>query len=609
MSSTLRESERATDELGWLKVFSKDLPAYGHACLQVQRKDPPSLVAFDFNRAQMILHRKVSEQRRRTGRVRVIVLKARQLGISTYVAARFFRVIHLWRQVRAMVIADESGRSTKLFDIYDRFGDQLPSDEFLRPVRQVDQRGKEMRFGNGSELLVETAGDVKAGRAVTIHRLHISEYAFWEHPVQTMTSLMESVPHSGSEVFIESTANGVGNDFHQLWREAEAGENEWLPVFLPWFIDPDYRLALEAEERDEIVSTADGWERRAMAEGLEWEGERWRLEPEQLAWRRWKIRNSAGGERAFRQENPATASEAFLVSGAAFFDQDALVRLAEQATAPTTRGTIRIDWETKGEQRKPKGVALQRSEGGWLRIWDMPEVRGHYVIGADTAEGRQVAARATSLDDAERGGRDFDSADVIRLGYWSGEGATRAYVRPKIVAQLHARMAPETLAEQLYGLGTLYSCPTGRKNLRERALLGVERNHRSGVSTIRRLRELGYERLYVSRPVAARKERPQERIGWLTTGESRRPMLDQLGEAVRLDDGLQILSAETIDEMLTFVFDEDGKPQAQEGTHDDRVISASITLEMTHQHAHAVPEPEGQEHDYLPERPDTATGY
>jgi hypothetical protein len=71
--------------------------------------------------------------------------------------------------------------------------------------------------------------------------------AFWEDlPVQ-MAALLQTVPDvDGSEVIIETTADGY-NDFHSLWRKAEAGESEFIPVFLPWSIDPDYRRNVEAD--------------------------------------------------------------------------------------------------------------------------------------------------------------------------------------------------------------------------------------------------------------------------------------------------------------------------------------------------------------------------
>jgi hypothetical protein len=112
-------------------------------------------------------------------------------------------------------------------------------------------------------------------------------------------------------------------------------------------------------------------------------GRRHRLSVEQLAWRRAKIRDDfLGDERTFRQEFPATAAEAFLVSGDGFFDPEALPRL-DAAVRPPHRGTfVRLDG----------GLVLRPAERGLVRVWEQPDVNGHYVIGADTAEGRMAPA-------------------------------------------------------------------------------------------------------------------------------------------------------------------------------------------------------------------------
>jgi hypothetical protein len=119
---------------------------------------------------------------------------------------------------------------------------------------------------------------------------------------------------SGTEIILESTANGY-NDFHQLWRKAEAGESEFLPVFLPWSIDPDYRRAVD----DSFVPDAD--ERELMALH--------KLAPEQIAWRRAKI-SQLGSADYFCQEYPITAAEAFVSSTFDSFIPASLVIQARQ---------------------------------------------------------------------------------------------------------------------------------------------------------------------------------------------------------------------------------------------------------------------------------------
>jgi hypothetical protein len=542
------------------------------------------------NRAQRIIQKKLSAQREATGRVRACILKARQEGASTWIAARTFRRMHLWSNTQALVIADKDDRSGVLYDIYDRFHENLPPE--LRLPRRTSLKRKRLVLVNDSELAVETAGDLQAGRAMTIHVLHISELAAWPKPDETLTSVLPAVPPDGSEIVVESTAQGVGNRFHRMWEEAESGNSEWIPIFLPWWIHEEYRRELDDDQREAILQTLSEWEREALEEGIEWEGDLHLLDLEQIAWRRATITNLyEGDERIFRQEFPSTALEAFLVSGNAFFDEEALQDYVRRARPPEIRGNL---------LKEGGGIILRPAARGYLRVWEMPAKGGHYVIGADTAEGRLVAARDTGISepDAERGGRDFNSADVILVEEEvesrdrNGKLVRRREPRMRQVATLHGRMAPEVFAEQLHMLGYLYSCAgvLGRRTTRVPALEAIERNHASGQTILRVLRkELRYPRLFWHRRMNVRVEKPSDVLGWVTNVDTRRPMLDEFARGVR-QGTIEILSPDTIREMTTFVMAEDGEPEAQEGCHDDRVLSFGITLQMARHH-HSDDEP------------------
>ena len=98
-----------------------------------------------------------------------------------------------------------------------------------------------------SGYLVSVATGEGAGRSATAQFLHASEAGFWPDLPLQMASLLQTVPDiDGTEVIIESTANGY-NDFFSLWRKAETGESEFLPIFLPWSLDPGYRRRVEPD--------------------------------------------------------------------------------------------------------------------------------------------------------------------------------------------------------------------------------------------------------------------------------------------------------------------------------------------------------------------------
>lgn len=570
-------------EADLIDLYRSDLGRYATDNLVIRTK-AAALKPFVFNRAQNIVHSKLSTQLKDTGRVRAIVLKARQEGISTYTAARFYRRVQMYEQQSALVIADQRKRGQTLFQIYELFDKKLP--EWILPEKRWQRRGWSLHYDNvagtglNSQLLVETAKDATAGRGSTIQAVHASELGFWENPEESWTALMQAVPDLGSEVIVESTANGVGNMFWQLWQDAEAGDSTFIPIFLPWWIHEEYERLLSVDGEAEIRDTLTTYEKDLLEEGLDFEGVRVKLELGQIAWRRSTIRDKLNGdENLFRQEYPATAREAFLVSGNCFFDEDALLEYEMSSIAPkreriTMVGTV------------PTRFPAARGE---LRTWENPRIfdrskpkdvsneDGEYVIFVDTATGKMSSERETIYaSDREQGGRDFSCAwvyDVRRSGY---------------VACLHARLAPELFAEKCYALGYLYSSPNRRTGNRIPALLGVERNHSSGETVVRKLNDMGYPNLFRDRTMNTKRDKMTVSLGWVTTESKRIVMLDEFSAELRAH-GVKLPDADTIRECFTFIRGETGKPEAQEGCHDDRVIAAAGCLQVArHHHVPAV---------------------
>ena len=227
-----------------------DLEYFAAELLKIRPK-AGSLVPFTFNPAQRELHRIIEEQRARTGRVRVIVLKARQLGISTYVAARYYKQTTSNPGLRTIIIGHEKVASKNLFQLVKRFHEYMPDG-----MRQSTgtSNAEELIFDNiDSGYLVSVATEEGSGRSATAQILHASEAAFWVDLPTQLAALMQTVPDiDGTEIIIETTANGY-NDFHKLWRKAESGGSEFTAVFLPWSIDPAYRAKLP----DDFVMTAE----------------------------------------------------------------------------------------------------------------------------------------------------------------------------------------------------------------------------------------------------------------------------------------------------------------------------------------------------------------
>jgi hypothetical protein len=256
-----------------------------------------SIVPFVWNEAQRQLHARLEQQLARKGWIRAIVLKGRQQGISTYAGARLYKRTATKFGKRTMIITHLDAATQNLFGMAKTYYEL--SDPVLRPTIKANS-GTELSFSQlRSGYKVATAGSKHAGRSDTVQYLHGSEVAFWPNAQQIMAGLGQTVPlNPGSEVILESTANGLANLFHAMWTLAVAGKSDYMAVFLPWFIQAEYRREVPA---DFELSSAD-------VEYMDTYG----LDLEQMAWRRAKIMTDFGGDEDwFNQEYPATPDMAF----------------------------------------------------------------------------------------------------------------------------------------------------------------------------------------------------------------------------------------------------------------------------------------------------------
>jgi hypothetical protein len=277
-----------------LAALASDIELHCETCMNVQAKSGKT-EPLVFNRAQRYVHSRIEEQRRRTGKVRAIVLKGRQQGISTYIGARFYCKTSFAPGRNAFIVAHEQKATDNLFKMVKRYHEHNP----FAPSTTATN-AKELVFGrlDGGYKLA-TAGSKDVGRSNTAQLLHASEFAFWDNAPLHMAGLGNIIPNEPeTEFIIESTANGVGNSFHQLWQEAEAGNGEFIAIFVPWFWQDEYTapvpegFELGAEDRkyQETYGLTDG----------------------QMAWRRNKILTYGKGfEWLFDQEYPATPALAF----------------------------------------------------------------------------------------------------------------------------------------------------------------------------------------------------------------------------------------------------------------------------------------------------------
>lgn len=294
--SGLARMSRPSEHLIYDDVLA-DHAAYCRTSLKIRTKSG-AVIPLELNGPQLHGHRLLEHQRETTGRVRAYWLKGRQQGASTYITSRHFRATTTDFGKRAAILTHEQQGTDNLFEMVQRYYKHLPPE--LKP-HAGNASAKELYFDKlDSGYLVATAGTKGAGRSSTVQFFHGSEVAHWPNAKDHMAGLGQAIPNEpGTEIVLESTANGVGNSFHEGWQLAVAGGGDYIPIFTPWFWSPEYRR----KPTEEFVLDAE----EAMY------AEAYGLDAEQMYWRRLKIRDDFQGDSAiFDQEYPASPEHAFL---------------------------------------------------------------------------------------------------------------------------------------------------------------------------------------------------------------------------------------------------------------------------------------------------------
>lgn len=324
-------------EIAVRQRLKDDFAHYASRCLKIRPKDPRhGNKPFQLNRAQQYLHEKLAEQQAKTGRVRALVLKGRQQGISTYIGGRFYHRVTHSRGVRCFILTHEQDATDNLFGMVDRYHENCPL--LVKPSTGASN-AKELYFDKlDSGYAVGTAGTKAVGRSQTVQLFHGSEVAFWPNASLHFAGVVQAIPDiEGTEIVLESTANGMGGEFHERWQQAERGEGDYIAIFIPWFWQEEYRRPVPQgfEPTDEERSYMDAYS----------------LSLEQMVWRRAKIAELKD-PLLFKQEYPANAAEAFQLSGHDSYIPADLVLAARknecQGSGPLVIG---FDPAWKGEDR------------------------------------------------------------------------------------------------------------------------------------------------------------------------------------------------------------------------------------------------------------------
>ena len=286
-----------------LQKLKSDFIHYSAKCLKIRTKSG-AVEPFTLNKAQLHIDQELERQKGETGKVRALILKGRQQGVSTLIGGRFYHKVSWQKGTQAFILTHALDATQNLYKMAQRYYENTPS--VVKPEVSTSN-AKELIFGIlDSGYKLGTAENKAVGRSATIQLLHGSEVAFWANASEHAKGIMQAVPSEpGTEIILESTANGLGNFFHQQWQQAEAGLSDFRAIFVPWFWQEEYKREIDKD----FSLTAEEMEL------VEW----YNVTPEQLNWRRYKIAELSvtgqDGQKAFRQEYPNTPDEAFVTTG------------------------------------------------------------------------------------------------------------------------------------------------------------------------------------------------------------------------------------------------------------------------------------------------------
>lgn len=540
-----------------------DYPWYSERFLKIRDKQG-KLVPFRLNDAQLILENIDRYCKEHNILRRYIILKARQMGISTYTEGKMFHNTGTNSLVNTMIITQEDKATQNLFNMSKLYYDELPIEMkpmrkkcnekalvFENPTNDVEEKYKIP--GLRSKYTVATANVTEAGRSSTLTNLHASEVAFWAKPETTMTGLMQAIADEmDTLVILESTANGVGGYFYEMWQQAVKGENDFIPIFLPWYTDPGYfREFTDKKQRKDFISMVEQHYINDRGEIIYTYyhniKEQFNLTYEQLNWYWFTLRNKCqNDEDKMHQEYPTTPEEAFIATGRPKFNRRSLSKYKSHTSKPIKRGYLEINNGT---------VQFIEDAKGYVEIWKEPQNNQFYCIGADVAEGLKQGDYSC----AQVGDENFD-----------------------VVAKWYGHIDPDLFGLELVKLAHYYN----------KAYIGVENNNH-GLTTLKSIQREEYWNIYYSKSYDKIADQLTQKMGWTTSVRTKPLMIDKLAEFIR-EMYIGIHDEITIDELFTYIIEDNGATNAQIGAHDDCVMSLAILLQLLL---------EGKGENYTPEIP------
>ncbi|MDE6135370.1 MAG: hypothetical protein K2F79_07330 [Muribaculaceae bacterium] len=518
-----------------------DFEYWAANCATIKHKTEARDVPFVLNTPQRRVLSCLEADRLAGRPIRLILLKARQWGGSTLVQMymAWIQSCHRsnWHSLICAHVKDTSaalrGMYSKLLANYPEElweGDEKP--EFRGFERSVNIR--EIR-GRGCRVTIGSSENQDAVRGSDYAMAHLSETAFWpSSPTRTPENFIRAVCGAISLqpytlIAVESTANGVGNFFHNEWQRCRNGRGDKLPVFVPWHEIEFNRYA--PSRRQDLAGTLSDDERSLWDCGLDLD---------QICWYRLK-RSEYSSADQMAAEFPATDTEAFLATGAGVFGHNQIETLRADCSVTPRRGEI-------------DEAGFTEDSSGELSVWAPPAEGVPYVVAVDVG-GRTWRA-------------DWSVIAVMACPYGG---------RREIVAQWRGHIDHDLLASKAIAIARHYG----------HALLAIESNTlESGCGAdadpnlfvlTRMARD--YPNMYMRQSYDSASRQHSMRIGFHTNRATKSLLIGGLIEAVRRHSYIE-RDPMACDELATYEQRPSGAYAAKEGKHDDILMTRAIALHV-----------------------------
>lgn len=562
--------QRPREFVEFKSILESDFPTYCALVLKVFYKRAGRIAPFIFNLGQIIAWNKMSERLAAGLTLFLIFLKARQLGISTLVAA--FQQWQVWRldDIDCSMVGHEKTLVYSFMDRLRTFHEELPDIPGMRrELRQNTQKARvpkdELYYSDRrSKITTVVAKNVESRGRSSAHIL-LSELAFYPDPESLLQALLPQLPPVGSEarkqcsVIIESTPNGK-NFFYELWHEAKKHSTEWMPIFLPWMVQEDeYSLPVPKGYRFTKEMLAD--QERLSHTRMKIDGKP--VTREQMYWREFTLESDYQGDQdRFDMEYPSDDETCFLIKSKSIFRSQ--MRYL-QACVIASEKNAKTEFAKRGMECKGNYVAgrfkyerlpsifekttLSRlklkpdfvpDKYGHVRVWSPPQPGHVYTVGMDIASGIT--------------GRDYQVAHVADV------------TAAKQVAEIRCLLDPDEFTDDCVALGYWYNT----------ALLYPEINN-IGTSVMKRIvaqwfyPNVGKEEKWDEPTVKANK------FGFYTSDDKKEMLITHLYGLIK-ENYYAIASDTLLSEMSVFMQKEDGSFEADGAMHDDTVIACALAL-------------------------------